>query len=271
MSQLTTNYFHLGNNSVFLTEANAENVTVSTIHDGGRRIYFNKELNRIRVDITISLPKVTNAGAGVTVKKIYLIYRVMAGIVTIDDIDVHRVTYSNGSEIEDSIAVTHGTFPHTPNSPPTEYNRIAITITNPTVDNQATTASVVYDIHLNVVGSTIGSALDILGVDYEYDNSQVSTAKTTTTGPGTIDASESVHELTGNAVSNAVTLNDGVQNQRITILYVAEAAGGNNVIVTPTNAVGFNTITFSDVGDSAELIFGTGGWFVITTNGAVVA
>jgi hypothetical protein len=72
-------------------------------------------------------------------------------------------------------------------------------------------------------------------------------------------------------LGDALTLADGAQGQLKTIIYVAEAAGGDTGVLTPTNLGSATTITFNAVGDSVTLQFAGTDWWVVGFRGAVVA
>ena len=73
----------------------------------------------------------------------------------------------------------------------------------------------------------------------------------------------SVHEITTTGTGDALTLANGTAGQMITLLYVAEGAGGDTAILTPTTLAGGTTITFNALGDAADLIYSsTGGWYM---------
>ena len=90
-------------------------------------------------------------------------------------------------------------------------------------------------------------------------------------GPGAVNITSLATAFTSTATGNALTLADGVQGQLKTIIYVAEAAGGDTGILTPTNLGSATTITFNAVGDSATLQFAGTDWWVVGFRGAVVA
>jgi hypothetical protein len=90
-------------------------------------------------------------------------------------------------------------------------------------------------------------------------------------GPGAVDITSLATAFTSTAAGNALTLADGAQGQLKTIIYVAEAAGGDTGILTPTNLGSATTITFNAVGDSATLQFAGTDWWVVGFRGAVVA
>jgi len=90
-------------------------------------------------------------------------------------------------------------------------------------------------------------------------------------GPGAVNVTQLTTAFTSTATGNALTLADGVAGQIKTIVYVAEAAGGDTGVLTPTNLGSATTITFNAVGDSVTLQFIGADWWVIGFRGAVVA
>jgi hypothetical protein len=90
-------------------------------------------------------------------------------------------------------------------------------------------------------------------------------------GPGAVNVTQLTTAFTSTATGNALTLADGVAGQLKTIVYVAEAAGGDTGILTPTNLGAYTTITFNAVGDSVILQFIGADWWVISARGAALA
>ena len=90
-------------------------------------------------------------------------------------------------------------------------------------------------------------------------------------GAGAVNITTLTTAFTSTATGNALTLADGTAGQLKTIVYVAEAAGGDTGVLTPTNLGGGTTITFNAVGDSVTLQFIGADWWVIGLRGAVVA
>jgi hypothetical protein len=90
-------------------------------------------------------------------------------------------------------------------------------------------------------------------------------------GPGAVNITSLATAFTSTAAGNALTLADGAQGQLKTVIYVAEAAGGDTGILTPTNLGSATTITFNTVGDSVTLQFAGTDWWVVGFRGAVVA
>ena len=90
-------------------------------------------------------------------------------------------------------------------------------------------------------------------------------------GPGAVNITTLTTAFTSTGTGDALTLADGAQGQLKTIIYVAEAAGGDTGVLTPTNLGSATTITFNAVGDSVTLQFAGTDWWVVGSRGAVVA
>jgi hypothetical protein len=90
-------------------------------------------------------------------------------------------------------------------------------------------------------------------------------------GAGAVNTTDLTTAFTSTATGNALTLANGVAGQLKMIVYVAEAAGGDTGILTPTNLGAGSTITFNAVGNSCLLQFIGTDWWVVSLNGAVVA
>jgi hypothetical protein len=90
-------------------------------------------------------------------------------------------------------------------------------------------------------------------------------------GPGAVNITTLTTAFTSTGTGNALTLADGAAGQLKMIVYVAEAAGGDTGVLTPTNLGGFTTITFNAIGDSCLLQFIGTDWWVISARGAALA
>lgn len=102
-------------------------------------------------------------------------------------------------------------------------------------------------------------------------NGPVIEAVQSLSGPGAVNITQPVTKFTSTATGNALTLADGVEGQIKTIVYVAEAAGADTGILTPTNLGAYTTITFNAVGDACILQFLGTDWWVISARGAALA
>jgi hypothetical protein len=90
-------------------------------------------------------------------------------------------------------------------------------------------------------------------------------------GAGAVNITQLTTKFTSTATGNALTLADGVEGQIKVIVYVAEAAGGDTGVLTPTNLGAGTTITFNAVGDACILQFLGTDWWVVSLRGAVLA
>jgi hypothetical protein len=90
-------------------------------------------------------------------------------------------------------------------------------------------------------------------------------------GAGAVNLTTLTTAFTSTATGNALTLANGTAGQLKLIVYVAEAAGADTGILTPTNLGGGTTITFNAVGDSCLLQFIGTDWWAISLRGAVLA
>jgi hypothetical protein len=90
-------------------------------------------------------------------------------------------------------------------------------------------------------------------------------------GPGAVNVTTLTTTFTSTGAGNALTLVDGVVGQLKAVVYVAEAAGGDTGVLTPTNFGNGTTITFNAVGESVLLQFLGTDWWIVSNNGATVA
>ena len=92
----------------------------------------------------------------------------------------------------------------------------------------------------------------------------VTSETTATSGAGAVAITGAIHEITTTGTGDAMTLGDGAEGQHLHVVYVAEGAGGDTAIITPTNLAGANTtVTFTDLGDSSHLLFTAGAWYFV--------
>lgn len=97
--------------------------------------------------------------------------------------------------------------------------------------------------------------------------SVVENATTTSSGAGAVAVTGRIHEITTTG-TDALTLADGTEGQRLTVVMVADGGDGT---LTPSNLAGGTTITFDAVGDAVELVFTAGAWYIVGQNGVAVA
>ena len=96
-----------------------------------------------------------------------------------------------------------------------------------------------------------------------YSWTEIQTWITATSWAWAVAITGRIHEVTTTGTWDALTLADGVAGQKLTVIYVAEWAGWDTAILTPTTFAGWSTITFNALGDSADLTFSdTWGWYM---------
>ena len=89
-------------------------------------------------------------------------------------------------------------------------------------------------------------------------------------GPGAVNVTTLATAFTSTGTGDALTLANGTAGQIKTIVYVAEAAGGDTGVLTPTSRISYASITLNAVGDSITLQYLSAGWAVLAVNGATI-
>lgn len=87
-------------------------------------------------------------------------------------------------------------------------------------------------------------------------------------GAGAVDVTNGLTSLTSTGAAQALTLANGSAGQLKTIVHTVD---GGSAVLTPTTKIGFSTITFTGVGESATLVYTAAGWAIVALNGAVAA
>ena len=87
-------------------------------------------------------------------------------------------------------------------------------------------------------------------------------------GAGAVDVTNAFTALTTTGSAQALTLANGTTGELKIITHVVD---GGSAVLTPTTKIGFSTITFTNVGESATLIYTAAGWAIVALNGAVAA
>jgi hypothetical protein len=87
-------------------------------------------------------------------------------------------------------------------------------------------------------------------------------------GAGAVNVTDMLTSLTTTGAAQALTLANGTVGQ---IKIISHIVDGGSAVLTPTTKIGFSTITFTAVGDSAMLIYTASGWDIVALNGAVAA
>lgn len=114
-----------------------------------------------------------------------------------------------------------------------------------------------------------GTGLNVFSTGPTFDN--INGSVQALSGAGAVNLTTYTTAFTSTAAGNALTLADGAQGQIKNIVYVAEAAGGDTGVLTPTNLGAGTTITFNAVGDSCQLQFIGTDWWAVSLRGAVLA
>ena len=87
-------------------------------------------------------------------------------------------------------------------------------------------------------------------------------------GAGAVDITNAFTALTTTGAAQALTLADGTVGE---LKIIAHVVDGGSAVLTPTTKIGFSTITFTNVGESATLIYTAAGWAIVSLRGAVAA
>jgi hypothetical protein len=87
-------------------------------------------------------------------------------------------------------------------------------------------------------------------------------------GAGAVNITDMLTQLTTTGASQALTLANGSVGQ---IKIIVHTVDGGSAILTPTTKIGFSTITFTAVGDSAALIYTATGWAIFGSRGVTIA
>jgi hypothetical protein len=87
-------------------------------------------------------------------------------------------------------------------------------------------------------------------------------------GAGAVNVTDMLTSLTTTGAAQALTLANGTAGQ---IKIISHVVDGGSAVLTPTTKIGFTTITFTNVGDSATLVYTAAGWAIVGISGAVAA
>jgi hypothetical protein len=87
-------------------------------------------------------------------------------------------------------------------------------------------------------------------------------------GAGAVNLTDMLTSLTSTGSAQALTLANGTLGQLKIISHVVD---GGSAVLTPTTKIGFSTITFTGVGESAMLVYTAAGWAIVALKGAVAA
>jgi hypothetical protein len=98
--------------------------------------------------------------------------------------------------------------------------------------------------------------------------SDVVLATQSLSGAGAVNVTSAFTALTTTGAAQALTLANGTVGELKIITHVVD---GGSAVLTPTTKIGFTTITFTGVGESATLVYTAAGWAIVALNGAVAA
>lgn len=87
-------------------------------------------------------------------------------------------------------------------------------------------------------------------------------------GAGAVDVVNTFTSLTTTGAAQALTLANGSVGE---VKIIVHTVDGGSAVLTPTTKIGFSTITFTAVGESAMLIYTSAGWAVVGSYGATIA
>jgi len=113
----------------------------------------------------------------------------------------------------------------------------------------------------NITGNITGNVTGNITGDVFASNQALS-------GAGAVNITDMLTSLTTTGATQALTLANGTVGQ---IKIISHVVDGGSAVLTPTTKIGFTTITFTNVGDSAMLIYTAAGWDIVALNGAVAA
>lgn len=122
---------------------------------------------------------------------------------------------------------------------------VSITTESQTITDLTATGDV-------TLGNASGDSVSLGGGVVKY-----SLTPETRTGAGAVSVTNPITWIVSTG-ANALTLADGEEGQRKFIIMKTD---GGDATLTPTNLGNGTTITFDDVGDSADLLFTNGEWY----------
>lgn len=114
---------------------------------------------------------------------------------------------------------------------------------------------------------TINSTTGDVTVDAAFGSAVVGGVQALS-GAGAVNVTTMLTSLTTTGAAQALTLANGTAGQ---IKMIVHAVDGGSAVLTPTTKIGFSTITFTNVGDAATLVYTSAGWAIVGISGAVAA
>ena len=114
---------------------------------------------------------------------------------------------------------------------------------------------------------TVNSTTGAVTVNSTFDTGVVLGTQSLS-GAGAVDITNAYTNLTTTGAAQALTLADGTLGE---IKVIAHAVDGGSAVLTPTTKIGFSTITFTAVGDTATLVYTSAGWAIVGSRGVTIA
>ena len=129
----------------------------------------------------------------------------------------------------------------------------------------AVTGNIIGNITGNVVGNVTGNVTGtVTGTARGLNFGTVQSLS----GAGAVNVTTAITSLTTTGNAQALTLANGEAGQFKTIVHSVD---GGSAVLTPVTKVGFSTITFTNVGESATLVYSPVGWIIVALFGAASA
>ena len=113
---------------------------------------------------------------------------------------------------------------------------------------------------------TVSSTTGAVTVNSSFGKDIVLSAQSLS-GAGAVDITNAFTSLTPTAPTQALTLADGSVGE---VKIITHTVDGGSAVLTPTTKIGFSTITFAAVGDTAMLIYTAAGWAIIGSKGVTI-
>ncbi|NBX97794.1 hypothetical protein EBQ81_02925 [bacterium] len=127
------------------------------------------------------------------------------------------------------------------------------TFSGPVISNNGFVGNITGNVTGNVTGNITGDV---------FASSQ------SLSGAGAVNLTDMLTSLTTTGASQALTLANGTVGQ---LKIITHTVDGGSAILTPTTAIGFTTMTFTNVGDTITLIYTSAGWAIVGNRGGTVA
>lgn len=105
---------------------------------------------------------------------------------------------------------------------------------------------------------------------FEANDLVVFSGSSNLNGPGSVPITEYRANISSTATGNAITLAAGTVGQKLAIVYTSEVSSTDTMILTGA-LNGYTQIQFNDIGDAVELLYGTGGWTILSCFNATVS